>query len=134
MEALTNMYNNNIIVLNRGDSFNFDLTIHDENAENGRYRLQGDDVLYFGLMDPGQPFEIALVRKRYTVDDCDEAGNLTIELKPEDTIDLIPGVYYYSIKIHLDHDEINPETKELTGRHTDRVITIINKTKFFLND
>jgi len=134
MDAVTNMYNNNIIVLNRGDSFNFDLTIHDETAADGRYRLQGDDVLYFGLMDPGQPFEVAIVRKRYTVEDCDKAGNLSIQLNPEDTLDLIPGVYYYAIKVHLDHDELDHDTLEPTGRHIDRVITIINKTKFFLND
>ena len=45
---------NNIILLNRGDSYSFDLTIADENAADGRYRLIGDDAVYFGIMDPGQ--------------------------------------------------------------------------------
>ena len=128
--------NNNIIVLNRGDSFSFDLTLNDETAISERYTLQGDDVIYFGLMDPGQPFEFALVRKRYTIEDCDEAGNLVINLEPEDTLDLIPGVYYYAVKLKMDHDEteIDQNTKEEVIRHVDRVITVINKTKFFLND
>lgn len=126
--------NNNIIVLNRGDSFSFDLTLNDETATSGRYSLQGDDVVYFGLMDPGQPFEFALVRKRYTVEDCDEAGNLVINLEPKDTLDLIPGVYYYAVKLKMDHYYIDPETGEQTDQHIDRVITVINKTKFFLND
>ena len=124
---------NNVIILNRGDSFSFDLTLKDETAENGRYILQGDDVVYFGLMDPNQPFETAWVRKRYTVEDCDEAGNLAINLEPKDTLDLIPGVYYYSVKLKMNHDEIDPDTQEVI-RHVDRVITVINKTKFFLND
>ena len=129
--------NNNIIVLNRGDSFSFDLTLNDETAISERYTLQGDDVIYFGLMDQGQPFEFALVRKRYTVEDCDEAGNLAINLEPEDTLDLTPGVYYYAVKLKMDHDESFPDKddpdKEVI-KHVDRVITVINKTKFFLND
>ena len=127
--------NNNIIVLNRGDSFSFDLTLNDETT-NGIYTLQGDDVVYFGLMLPGQPFEVAVLRKRYTKDDCDKAGNLTIELDAKDTIKLLPGVYYYSVKLKMDHEESypDPETGEPISKHIDRVITAINKTKFFLND
>ena len=77
-------------------------------------------------MDPHQPFENAIVKKRYTKEDCDEMGNLFIRFNPEDTLDLLPGVYYYSIKLHkmTDNDE----------EHIDEVITIINKTKFIICD
>ena len=53
-------------------------------------------------------------------------GNLFIRFNPEDTLDLLPGVYYYSIKLHkmTDNDE----------EHIDEVITIINKTKFIICD
>ena len=115
----------NIITINRGDTYNFDLTIYDDSLD-GRYVLQDDDVLYFGLMDPRQKFENALVKKRYTKDDCDEAGNLNIEIRPEDTLDLMPGVYYYSIKLHR---KKNDETE-----YIDKVITVISKTKFVIND
>ena len=115
----------NIITINRGDTYDFDLTIYDDSAE-GRYILHDDDVLYFGLMDPHQKFENALVKKRFTKDDCDEVGNLNIEIKPEDTIDLMPGVYFYSIKLHR---RSNTELEKV-----DRVITVINKTKFVIND
>lgn len=115
----------NIITINRGDTYNFDLTIYDDSLD-GRYTLQDDDVLYFGLMDPRQKFEDALVKKRYTKDDCDEMGNLNIEIRPEDTLDLMPGVYYYAIKLHRMK---NDETEFI-----DRVITVINKTKFVIND
>jgi hypothetical protein len=125
---------NNIILLNRGDSYSFDLTIADENAADGRYRLIGDDAVYFGIMDPGQPFELALIRKKYTVEDTDEAGNLFIALEPDETVDLFPGKYYYSIKLHQNHDEVFPDTLEPTGLRVDKVITIIPNTKFIICD
>lgn len=125
---------NNIIVMNRGDTYEFDLTIDDEASIDGRYRLTGDDAVYFGLMDPGQPFEVALVRKKFTVEDADEMGNLIITISPEDTLDLFPGKYFYAIKLHLDHEDIDPNTGEFTGRRIDRVVTVINKTKFILCD
>lgn len=125
---------NNIIVMNRGDSYDFDLTISDEASTNGRYRLTGDDTVYFGLMDPGQPFEVALVRKKFTVEDTDDMGNLVISLKPEDTLDLYPGKYFYAIKLHLNHDDIDPNTGLPTGDRVDRVVTVINKTKFIICD
>lgn len=116
---------NNIIVLNRGDSYSFNLTIEDENSTNGIYELTGDDAVYMGIMDPNQPFEFALVKKKFTVEDLDEAGNLFIEIVPEDTLDLLPGVYYYSIKLKQDHTDDYGE--EVSG-----VKTIIGKTKFIL--
>lgn len=124
---------NNIIMLNRGDTYEFDLTISDDNSADGRYHIQGDDTIYFGIMDPHQPFEDALVKKKFTVDDTDGNGNLTIVIEPEDTLDLLPGTYYYSVKIHLQHENIHPETNEVLG-YVDKVNTVINKTKLFLND
>lgn len=127
------MPKNNMIILNRGDTYEFDLTIDDDNSLDGRYHIIGDDTIYFGIMDPHQPFEEALVKKRFTVDDADANGNLTIVIEPEDTLDLLPGIYYYSVKIHLQHDNIHPETHEVLG-YVDKVHTVINKTKLFLND
>jgi hypothetical protein len=125
---------NNIIVMNRGDTYDFDLTIADAASEDGRYRLKGNDTVYFGLMDPGQPFETALVRKRYTKEDTDEMGNLVIIIDPEDTLDLFPGKYFYAVKLHLDHDEVDVTTGKSTGSRVDRVVTVINKTKFIICD
>ena len=127
------MINNNMIILNRGDTYEFDLTIDDDSSLDGRYHIIGDDTIYFGIMDPHQPFEEALVKKKFTVDDADANGNLTIVIEPEDTLDLLPGVYYYSVKIHMQHENKNPETGEVDG-YVDKVYTVINKTKLFLND
>lgn len=122
---------NNIIVLNRGDTYEFDLTIADEASADGRYHLQGDDALYLGIMDPGQPFEEALIRKKYTVEDTDANGNLLAELRPEDTLDLIPGTYFYAVKLHINHTDVDAN---LDTYSIDKVVTVINKTKFILCD
>jgi hypothetical protein len=125
---------NNIIVMNRGDTYDFDLTIADSSNTDGRYRLVGNDTVYFGLMDPGQPFERALLRKRFTREDTDAMGNLSITITPEDTLDLYPGKYFYAVKLHLNHEIFDINTGEPTGEWEDRVVTVINKTKFIICD
>jgi hypothetical protein len=122
---------NNIIIMNRGDTYEFNLNITDE---FGEYALQGADTIYFGIMDPGQPFEQALVRKRFTAENLDPIGNLTIVIEPEDTLDLLPGKYFYAVKLHMDHDELDYNTMLPTGNYINKVITIINKTKFIICD
>lgn len=119
----------NIITLNRGDSFDFRIWVNveaDPLSENPSYILQGNDAVYFGVMDPFQPFENALIKRKYTKEDQDEDTSILIHLDPEDTVDFIPGRYYYMIKLKIDHDEY-----DLAGNflgHIDRVITITNKT------
>lgn len=120
----------NIIVMNRGDSYPFTFYIEDKNSPDGIYRLKNDDAVYLGVMDPHQLFENALIRKKFTAEDMDEAGNIRVEIKPEDTIDLYPGIYYYSIKLH----KLSPANLELQEPEVDQVSTVINKTKFIIND
>lgn len=120
----------NIITLNRGDSYPLTLSIDDPNSPAGYYTLKDDDAVYFGIMDPHQLFENALVRKKFTADDMDEAGNISIVINPEDTIDLYPGIYYYAVKLH----KSSPANQETGEAEIDEVLTIINKTKFIIND
>ena len=119
----------NIIKMNRGDTYEFNLTIDDEGSENGKYILQGKDTVYFGLMEPNSAFEQSLVRK--STNDCikfDKDGNFFITIEPEDTEYLLPGVYYYSIKLEVDH------LQGKTYESIHKVITVINKTKFIILD
>lgn len=119
----------NIIKMNRGDTYEFNLTIDDEGSENGKYILQGNDTVYFGLMEPNSVFEQSLVRK--STNDCikfDKDGNFFITIEPEDTEHLLPGVYYYSIKLEVDH------LQGKTYESIHKVITVINKTKFIILD
>lgn len=120
------IHKNNNIVLVRGDSFEFTVYIEDDSIDGGIYTMKDDDVLYFGIMDPNQPFECALVKKRYTVDDLDSEGNVNICLDPEDTLDLIPGIYYYSVKLH--------RMSNTSEEYVDKVLTVIQKTKLTIVD
>jgi len=116
---------NNIITLTRGDYLEFPLCLTvGEFPDKEIYELEDSDVVFFGLTFPHQPFEKAILKKEYTKDDLDENNNLIIKLLPEDTIRLLPGNYYYSVKI-LYHDEVDNISK---------IDTIIDKTKFILVD
>lgn len=113
----------NVIQVVRGDDFSFVLNVEDQNSENGNYILNENDVLYLGVTLPHQPFENALIKKRYTKRDQDKDGNIIASIDSKDTIDLIPGVYYYSVKLR---QNANTEFEKIT--------TVIYKTKFVLND
>ena len=131
----------NIIVMNRGNSNLIKINVSSGLCDLGfnptpySLSLEGDTIdidntddifnIYFGVMLPHQKFEDAIIRKKYSLSDCDKCYNLYIQLNPEDTINLDPGTYYYAVKMRV---------KGLTENDPDQVITLINKTKFFLND
>lgn len=125
---------NNIIVMTRGDSLEFKPTLINL-GEYSEYKLQGDDTLYFGLMDPGHYFEDALVRKVFTSEDFTSIEDFILNLTPDDTVDLLPGTYFYALKLQVDHMEIKLNSKGYYERNNvNKVITLINKTKFIIND
>ena len=68
-------------------------------------------------MIPGQYFENAIIRKKYTKDDANEFGDVIIKFTPEDTIYLDPGKYFYEVKAILEDGSVN---------------TLIQKTEFWL--
>lgn len=117
---------NNMIELTRGDSARYPLFINmGTDLYPMRYKLGERDELYLGIMEPNQPFECALVKKKYTnadikLDNCD---NILIKIEPEDTVALIPGKYYYQIKLrkYTEYDDYD-------------VITIIDKTEFWVQE
>lgn len=117
----------NIITMTRGDSYIFDVTLFDEWNPNKRWEIQEGDVVYFGIMLPHQKFEDAIIRKRFTYAQSKYPGRITIRLAPDDTVDLEPGVYFYAVKVKVNSINVDGEPQ------TD-VITVINKTKFIIND
>lgn len=126
---------NNIITLCRGDSYSFSVDILDDCGSY--YEMKGKDSVYFGVMEPREPFERAIIKKKFVVDNTVNTSGeiigsvINIEIKPEDTVDLLPGKYYYAIKLHINHDE---EDDLGNTYHLDRVETVINKTKFIILD
>ncbi len=112
---------NGIITLNRGDVFSLNVTVNAGSVlEPVIYPMEEGDKLYFALMEPRQPFEHALVRKVFTKEDQDEYGDVLMNFKAEDTEYLVPGKYYYTVKLFRAAGEL--------------VDTIISKTQFIIID
>lgn len=109
---------NGRVEMNRGDSLTLCLPLNiGTNIEPNKYKMTEEDAVYFGIMEPNQPFECALIKKKLTVVDQDDSGNILINLCPDDTVCVLPGKYYYQVKLVI---------------HPDRVITIVDKTHFFI--
>lgn len=113
-----------VITLTRGDSFEAPLFINmGTDLDPMRYDMTDNNAeIYFGLMEANQPFERALVRKKYTKADVNEYGDVVVKFIPEDTVEIIPGVYYYQIKIRIPTDD------------TYEVNTVVKKTKFIIEE
>lgn len=93
--------NNGIIQLTRGDSLKLPLFINSNTDSNPvRYFLKETDTVYFALLEPNQNFEDAIFKKVFTYDsNKTEDGDLWITLNPGDTENLLPGKYYYTLKL-----------------------------------
>lgn len=111
-----------VITMNRGDSASFQIFINKGNIlEDIPLQLTDSDTVYFGVMQPGFLFENAILRKCYSGTDVVD-GILTIELKPQDTLNLLPGTYYYEIKLRT------------VVHQQEYVQTIVPKRLFFIID
>lgn len=127
---------NNIVKINRGDTYDLDITIASESG--GFYELTGQDKLYFALMEAGDEFEDAILYKIATADttpvEYDEDGVHVIEyhfiIESNDTAHLLPDTYYYTVKLELDHNIITDGVE--TNEHVSGVYTIRNRTKFII--
>ena len=120
---------NGIICVSRGDTFTINIFVNIGTLlEPLQYILEEDDKLYFALMEPNQPFEHALIRKVFTKEDEDENHNINMKFKSEDTEYLLPGNYYYMVKL------TRPVQSESGEEESCLVDTIISKTKFVIMD
>ncbi|MBR6640588.1 MAG: hypothetical protein IKL08_00115 [Clostridia bacterium] len=120
-----------IVKINRGDSFNFNFKVTDKYDNSKSYLLTSRDVVYFALLTPHQRFEDAVLIKGYTFEDQnEETGEIFVNIIPNDTRKLTPGVYYYTLKLQRggtlgvidDFDE------------PDEVRTLVERTKFIINE
>ena len=116
---------NNIITINRGDTFIYSFYIGiGEPMHQTIYELQPGDKLYLGVCEPNQPFEDALIKKIFTSSDVSSEGAIDIVFDASDTLNILPGDYYYSIKL-------SQPNLESSGAE-DIVTTIIPRTKFVI--
>jgi len=128
---------NTILMMNRGDRFSFNMTIYDESRATGVYELKPDDILYFALLNPHDRFEDAIILRGYTYEDANiidtKEGPIhvfKIILEREDTINLEPGVYYYTLKLQKGTKTGQESLKETAAN----LSTIIGRTKFIINE
>jgi hypothetical protein len=122
---------NNTVTLARGDTCKIPLT-EMLSREHKNYILMPGDIVYFGLMLPGQLFEQAFLKKKFSVEADTPLDSLVITLTSNETVDLLDRKYFYSIKLLKNHTEIDKETNE--SIKIDEVVTLVNKTKFIICD
>lgn len=119
--------NNGIIQINRGDTFSLNVFINIGTClEPIQYILKEGDCAYFALMEPNQSFEHALIRREFTRADLDEDGNVFMNFNNEQTEYLMPGTYYYMVKL------VRKVPTESGEENKCIVDTIIPKTKFII--
>lgn len=119
-----NMAYNGIITVSRGDSFEVPLSLNfGSSLFPDHYIMNNRSVVYVAVMEPNQPFENALIKKKYTYEDMDEYGNILIRFKPQDTQCVLPGKYYYQVKLQRFRSD-DPDDYD--------VDTVIDKTLFYI--
>lgn len=119
-----NITYNGIITVNRGDSFVLPLQLNaGTTMDPAKYNLTDRSYIYFGVMEPNEPFENALIRKKCTKNDVDDSGCVLIKFKPQDTQCVLPGKYYYQVKLQTFNSD-DPEDYD--------VDTVIDKQQFFI--
>jgi hypothetical protein len=111
--------------MTRGDSFEIPLFLNQGTATSPlRYILSDKDEVYFGVMECNQPFENALIRKKFTHEDLNKNGDVVVSFRHEDTVNVIPDMYYYEIKLRSFN----------AIKNTYEVHTVVQKTKFFIEE
>lgn len=121
-----NLAYNGIITVTRGDTFVLPLTLNGgTNLDPYQYQLDENSFVYFAVMEPNQPFEDALIKKKYSVKDTDEYGDVLIRFRPQDTQCVFPGKYYYQVKLQRFNSD-DPEDYE--------VDTVVDKTLFYITE
>jgi hypothetical protein len=114
---------NGIITVTRGDTFTTTLFVNTGTAlVPVRYTLTGDDRVYFAVCEPNQAFEDAVVKKEFSSADLDDDGDVVIKFTSNDTEYLLPGDYYYEVKLY----------KVFTDTTKNEIDTIVPRTKFVI--
>lgn len=131
---------NGIVTMNAGDYFELPLYAYTKAEDNSGMLvpLKYSDIfkydtteLWFSIIEPFQPFEHGLVRKKVNKDTVYRNGtaeDLFIILNSSDTMDLLPGTYYYEVKIV---EKTASENNYLCADGF-KINTIIPRRKFFI--
>ena len=111
---------NQIIRMTRGDTENISLAKLLDITADVIKNANEFDTFYMGIMEPGQLFEDAILKKIVRYSDIVRDNAIIFHLDSRDTENLRPGKYYYTIK------QGNTEADEL------QVLTLIPDTIFWI--
>ena len=105
--------NNGIINLYRGDCLQVPLFINigtdEEPIRLDFNKFSNLDIeVYFGVYSKNCPFEHSFIRKKFTCLDANSLGDIIVKIDPQDTLCVIPGSYFYSVKLRM-QDNIQGE-------------------------
>lgn len=104
------------VMHHRGDSLSLFFDLRDgDSITFDPYPIGPDDEFYFAILEPNQIWENAIVKKKIQSKDLKQ---LQVNIEPKDTMCLIPGLYYYQIKLRNNKD----------------VYTLMNRTPFWINE
>ena len=130
---INNISNNNLIILNRGDTIYLPVLINIGTTCNPNiYTLKNNDKVFLSVYEAHQPFERGIIRKICTAEDQNLEGYVNFKFEMNDTLNLLPGTYYYEVKLIkalLDNDISSP-LEDVSNE----VKTIISKRKFIILD
>lgn len=115
--------NSSIITHTRGDTLMVPIFINmGTYTRPVRYSLVPGDKLYFSLMEPNQYFEYGILKKVFDhTSSKNMFGDTILYLNPEETEFLIPGTYYYEIKL-----------QQIDKYGNEFVTTVTPKTLFYI--
>lgn len=117
--------NNGIITMNSGDSFCVPLFINAGSALHPvRYKLKENDKLYFGVAESNQRFSDSIICKTFTDLDLNEYGDVIVKFCPDDTLNLLPGTYWYEVKLLRTNAE--------NTCCLEQIDTVVKRTKFVI--
>lgn len=125
-----NIQNNRIITIVSGDTIEIPLFINENtDLEPIRYAFGKYDKVYFVIMEPHQEFNCGILRHEYGYEDLNESEDIVIKLTHDDTINLLPGTYYYEIKLLMRETVEEDDEVIVLNEWLD---TIVPRTKFII--
>lgn len=116
---MASISNNGIITLQRGDCFRAPIYINlGSKSFPEYYELNDYDTIYISICEPSKEFEDGIIKRVITKEQFDLEKHAWLILNSEDTVNLLPGTYYYEIKIKL-YDNLS-------------VFTVVPRRKFII--
>ena len=112
------------ISISRGDTFKVPLFIDcSKDIFNSiRFPMQEGDEIYFYLIEPNTSSRFPLVKQIYHKEDTNDNGDVVIKFVHDDTDWIVPGTYYYEIKVR----------RKLKKGFEDALVTVATRRKFIV--